>query len=651
LFSPPSLLLGLDSFNAALLVDCLRDLASKNATNVVMTIHQPRSNVFTGFDRNLVLNQGEVTWFGKTKEVGKYFEGIGHPIPSDYNAADFLIDVLFLTCLAKGGGEEWREGGVVVQEKEKVGGLKSWLPKQLLGRGGGGGGKGGAGGAVVAGGASSSSSISGGNNVTEVELVEGWGEGGRPRFKPQGSRATFRQRLGSPGEGVREGGVVGFPAVASPPRVVRVDMGEGGREGGLEDSEFKHGTLEEEKEARFDGASPPTLASGPIMRHHTNSSLRSSSSSSSTAGTTAAAAAAGGGGGQKLEHLLPTGEVSNPFASAFRRSDAYRNVLAEMDGLLREGEGEGGREGGKEEEEGEGDGGSNTTGSDGEEGTFVNTSPAGEGGKVGSASSSASTVMGQGHQQLQQEQHQQEEPVKWKTRAWTGTRRWCWEVGVLSRRSLLDLTRNPVLFLSHVGATTYFAIVLGTVYYSLSMSSLQAIQNRLGAFLLACVFLCFTSVSALPLFWLEKNLYLHEQSNRFYSASAYFVCKVFFDLIPLRVVPTLIFGAVTYGMIGLRPGFQHFVIYEAFLVLLVCTSALINLIIGMLTRHIMSGILIATIVMIHFLMLTNLFINFDTMSVVWLRFLRRVSFFNYAYEGKNGGKEGGREGWGFLWYL
>ena len=28
------------------------------------------------------------------------------------------------------------------------------------------------------------------------------------------------------------------------------------------------------------------------------------------------------------------------------------------------------------------------------------------------------------------------------------------------------------------------------------------------------------------LFWLEKNLYLHEQSNRFYSASAYFVCKV-----------------------------------------------------------------------------------------------------------------------------
>lgn len=41
-------------------------------------------------------------------------------------------------------------------------------------------------------------------------------------------------------------------------------------------------------------------------------------------------------------------------------------------------------------------------------------------------------------------------------------------------------------------------MVLGIVYYDLSMSNLQAIQNRLGAFLLSCVFLCFTSVSALP---------------------------------------------------------------------------------------------------------------------------------------------------------
>ena len=68
------------------------------------------------------------------------------------------------------------------------------------------------------------------------------------------------------------------------------------------------------------------------------------------------------------------------------------------------------------------------------------------------------------------------------------------------------------------------------------------------------------------LFWQERSLYVHEHSNRFYSTSAYFVVKVdsirpspprapprllttgpkrvpvpsqvFFDLVPLRLVPT-----------------------------------------------------------------------------------------------------------------
>jgi hypothetical protein len=41
-------------------------------------------------------------------------------------------------------------------------------------------------------------------------------------------------------------------------------------------------------------------------------------------------------------------------------------------------------------------------------------------------------------------------------------------------------------------------VVLGLVYFNLSMRDLQAVQNRLGAFLLSCVFLAFTSMSALP---------------------------------------------------------------------------------------------------------------------------------------------------------
>lgn len=421
------------------------------------------------------------------------------------------------------------------------------------------------------------------------------------RLAKQASRATFWQRMGSPpaspelvathththtqAQAPAQGSV-------SPPRVVRVNI----ENEAAADAELK---TNDDDALTTHTPTPAYLTHTPTQGSTTNNiplppSLGVHHSSSS-----------------KLENLLPSPEA-NPFALAFRRSEAYKLFLSEMDALLtHEKEGE-------EEGEGENAAAGLTTSSS------TTTLSAGEDQHTHGATTATATAAGGGNKHAHKH---------WRTRAHLATRRWCWEVGVLSRRSLLDLTRNPILFLSHIVATTYFAVVLGTVYYNLNMSSLQAIQNRLGAFLLACVFLCFTSVSALPLFWLEKNLYLHEQSNRFYTASAYFVCKVFFDLLPLRVIPTLIFGAVTYGMIGLRPGFQHFVIYEAFLVLLVSTSSIINLIIGMLTRNIMSGILIATIVMIHFLMLTNLFINFESMNVQWLKFLKRVSFFNYAYEG------------------
>jgi hypothetical protein len=54
--------------------------------------------------------------------------------------------------------------------------------------------------------------------------------------------------------------------------------------------------------------------------------------------------------------------------------------------------------------------------------------------------------------------------------------------------------------------------------------------------------------------------------------------QIFFDLVPLRLIPTLIFGVITYLMVHLRPGFRYFVRYEVFLSLLVMTSAVINLV-------------------------------------------------------------------------
>jgi ABC-type multidrug transport system ATPase subunit len=49
---------GLDSYNAYLVVETLSRLARETGTTVVMSIHQPRSNIFSLFDCMLLLTGG-----------------------------------------------------------------------------------------------------------------------------------------------------------------------------------------------------------------------------------------------------------------------------------------------------------------------------------------------------------------------------------------------------------------------------------------------------------------------------------------------------------------------------------------------------------------------------------------------------------------
>lgn len=84
---------GLDGYNAFNVVECLVRLAKVYNRTIIFTIHQPRSNIVSLFDKLLLLSDGDLIYSGEMGDCAKYFATVGFNCPAGYNIADYLIDI------------------------------------------------------------------------------------------------------------------------------------------------------------------------------------------------------------------------------------------------------------------------------------------------------------------------------------------------------------------------------------------------------------------------------------------------------------------------------------------------------------------------------------------------------------------------------
>ncbi|SGY73967.1 BQ5605_C005g03332 [Microbotryum silenes-dioicae] len=85
---------GLDSFTAYNIMLTLKDLADQGRT-IIVSVHQPRSDVWDIFDHVLLLAKGGLTAYsGPRTDILKALESCGAVCPTDFNPADFVLDVI-----------------------------------------------------------------------------------------------------------------------------------------------------------------------------------------------------------------------------------------------------------------------------------------------------------------------------------------------------------------------------------------------------------------------------------------------------------------------------------------------------------------------------------------------------------------------------
>ncbi|CDO92856.1 unnamed protein product [Kluyveromyces dobzhanskii CBS 2104] len=84
---------GLDAYSAFLLIKTLKKLCDNGGRTIIMSIHQPRSDILFALDQVCLLSKGFPMYCGSVTEIVSYFSSLGYDVPERCNPADYLIDI------------------------------------------------------------------------------------------------------------------------------------------------------------------------------------------------------------------------------------------------------------------------------------------------------------------------------------------------------------------------------------------------------------------------------------------------------------------------------------------------------------------------------------------------------------------------------
>uniref|UniRef100_A0A8C3NRW2 ATP binding cassette subfamily G member 2 (Junior blood group) n=1 Tax=Cyanoderma ruficeps TaxID=181631 RepID=A0A8C3NRW2_9PASS len=198
----------------------------------------------------------------------------------------------------------------------------------------------------------------------------------------------------------------------------------------------------------------------------------------------------------------------------------------------------------------------------------------------------------------------------------------------VSRRTFKNLIGNPQASIAQLLITALLGLIVGAIYFGLENNS-AGIQNRVGAMFFLTTNQCFSSVSAIELFVVEKKIFIHEYISGYYRISAYFIAKLMADLIPVRTLPSIVFTCIVYFMLGLKPTVEAFFImmFSLMMVSYAATSMALAIATGQSVVSIAN--LLSTVAFVFMIIFSGLLVNL-TSVMSWLSWLKYFSIPRYG---------------------
>ncbi|TKV96769.1 hypothetical protein SEVIR_9G451300v4 [Setaria viridis] len=206
---------------------------------------------------------------------------------------------------------------------------------------------------------------------------------------------------------------------------------------------------------------------------------------------------------------------------------------------------------------------------------------------------------------------------------------WWVEVWVLTRRAFTNTRRTPELFLIRLGTVTVTAFILATVFWRLDNTP-KGVNERFGFFAIGMSTMFYTSADALPVFLVERYIFLRETAHNAYRRSSYTLSNAIVALPPL-VLLSLAFAGITFFAVGLAGGAQGFAFFALIVLASFWAGSGFVTFLSAVVPHVIIGYTVVVAVLAYFLLFSGFFVTRDRIPSYWIWF-HYLSLIKYPYQ-------------------
>lgn len=197
-------------------------------------------------------------------------------------------------------------------------------------------------------------------------------------------------------------------------------------------------------------------------------------------------------------------------------------------------------------------------------------------------------------------------------------------------RSWISTIKEPLLIKVRLIQTVMIAILIGLIFFKQEMNQ-EGVMNINGALFLFLTNMTFQNVfSVMNVFCGELPVFLRESRSQLYRPDTFFLGKTLAEL-PLFLLVPFLFTSITYPMIGLLPGVDHFLVAVAIVTLIANTATSFGYMISCASRTTSMALALGPPIIIPFLLFGGFFLNAASVPF-YFEWLSYLSWFRYGNE-------------------